>query len=141
MAWEGIGTKLPQGFTALRLHTNRLLFWAEEWTQCAGPWTPFPEPAQLLCRALRLAPASYRCFELTPAHAAAPLQTVAKMVRHHDGTTVHLVTEAPMLTKKAASFSGVVELAAVLERYAATEGLSARLSSDVRSVVIWRAGP
>jgi len=57
---------LPWGFAGLRIRAAQLRLDADEWLphELEEGGSTGPEPAQLLCRALRLAPASYQWFEL-----------------------------------------------------------------------------
>lgn len=133
VAWQGGGTQLARGFAVLRLHTNQLHLWAGEGAPHA--YRCALDPAVLLCRALRLAPASYRRLELAAAQANAPLHMLATMPpmrpwevgsgrKRHRGM--------------ASSFNSAVQLAAALQLCAAAESVSVHLSPDERTIVICR---
>ncbi len=135
MAWEGHGTKLPRGFAGLRMRgASRLQLQAEE----RLPREPEEggrsalEPAQLLCRALRLAPACYRWFELAAAKPEAPLMLMAMTSLRWDDMRASGM--------RMASFSGVAELAAALRRFAAAEGLVVCGAPGEASILMRRAG-
>ena len=63
MNWEGDGTALQGGYATLRMESNLVECWATERLPTAGQYATgqfIKEPAELLCRALRLAPSSYQ---------------------------------------------------------------------------------
>ncbi len=65
VAGEHCATTFPQGFTALRLETNRLICTATKRLAHVGSGAQRSctgNAVHLLCRALRLAPACYRQF-------------------------------------------------------------------------------
>ena len=135
LAWAGRGTSLPVGFAALRLETNWLHCYAEEmmpYTEAEAEAFGSRDPVQLLCRALRLAPACYRRFELTARHPDAPLEIASAVLciygsdqRKSDGG-------------KAAKFGSVAELAVSMRQHAAAEGLTVQYLPDDRSIVVCR---
>ena len=76
--WEGRGTQLPAGFATLRVEASWSLHcWATERVPQPGQQAAgrrcINNPVHLLCRALRMAPASYRRFELTTVRQQGPL--------------------------------------------------------------------
>ena len=76
LAWDGRSTNVPPGFATLRLETNGLRCRATESATHVDRPTGQPCircPVHLLCRALRMAPASYGRFELTAAQSGQPL--------------------------------------------------------------------
>jgi len=133
--WEGDGTALQWGFATLRMETNRVQWRATERLATLGQWAIgqyTTDPAELLCRALRLAPACYRHFELTAAAPETPLELSSAVLlvwAAEPETTTH---------DRVASFDSVGELAAELRRCAQAEGLSVQLSQDERTVVLSR---
>ena len=132
--WEGCGTRLPPGFTTLRTDTNFMGCWAME-------RTPRPEPAaagrciknpvHLLCRALRMAPASYRRFELTATEP--PLHVFG-------GGIIYVGNQKTLHEDRSVTFSSIADLANAMQRYAAAESLSLHLLPEERSIVISRIG-
>ena len=135
VAWEGHGTKLPRGFAGLRIGgASRLQLQAEEWL----PHEPEEggrsalEPAQLLCRALRLAPACCRWFELAAAKPEAPLMLMAITSLRWDDK------RASGMRMK--SFPNIAELCAALRRFAAAEGLEVCAAPGEASILMRRAG-
>ncbi len=133
--WEGDGTALQGGHATVRMETNRVECWATERLPTAGQWATgqyTTDPAKLLCRALRLAPACYCRFEWTAAVPEAPLELGAFVL-----LVWSFVPESEP-RDQVASFDSVGDLAAVLQEYAAAEGLSVQLSQDERTVVISR---
>ena len=85
----------------------------------------------LLCRALQLAPLSYRHFQLTHNRPDKPLE-VSGHVWSAVGNRQTLV-ECP-----AAQFNGVAELAAAMQRFAPAEALSLYVDPRWRSIIIDR---
>lgn len=136
--WAGRGTQLPAGFATLRVEASWSLHcWATErvpqpWQQAAGRRC-INNPVHLLCRALRMAPASYRRVELTT-------------VRQHGQLTVYsggdtYAGERRTLHQDRASMAhSAAELGAAMRLYAAEEGLSVHVSPDEQSVVVYRIG-
>jgi len=142
IAWEGRGTQLPPGFVALRMHTNSVRSWANEWYPddfTKDRFTLTTNPAQLLCRALRLAPSCYRRFELRAAQPAVSLFVEANVwLKHSRGGCVE------RHTSPVASFETVAQFAAALQQCTDAEGVSVSLSPNERSVIIdraWSAAP
>ncbi len=138
LAWEGHGTTLPAGFAALRLDTNLLRLWVTERQPPAGPGSEAlrdsTEPAQLLCRALRLAPACYRGFELAADQLNEPLKVfghVSLPCGDPGSYAWHAAT---------ADYHSIAELAAALQRFASAESVSVQLSPDEQSVIMRRSG-
>ena len=118
---------LPPKFAALRTETNFM------WLQCfrhARPDVPCTvNPVQLLCCALRRAPASYQFFELA---AASPEKSL-----------LILCSEEYDLTSDdcgAASFNDVPALADAMQQFAVAERLRVDLSPNQRTIVITRLG-
>ena len=65
LAWGDEGSRLAEDFAALRLETSWVQLQTVAQPPAAGSkadWSPCTDPSQLLCRALRMAPASYRQF-------------------------------------------------------------------------------
>jgi len=137
VAWEGHGTHLPPGFAVLRMETGQLRCQATEWQLRAGPGGSeavrrSTDPAQLLCRALRLAPASYSGFELMATGADKPLKLFSE---------VSLICGAAELGHAVvAAYRSIAELAAALQQFASAEHVSVQLSSDEQSIVMRRNG-
>ncbi len=138
VAWEGDGTNVTWGFIAVRVETNRVQCLAEENPLDDGPGPHArhtTDPVQLLCRALRLAPACYRRLELVPDQSYMPFHVGGEVFyswTDRDNAYDRLHDNAP------ASFDSVGELAAALQRCAAAEGLSVHCSTDERIVVLSR---
>ena len=120
---------LPRGFAVLRLQANLLRFLSSghppHVEACAA------DPARLLCRVLRLAPASYRRFELAPARQGRSLRMRASSCLP-DGLGNSAMREVK------ARFASVAALAAALGQFGAMEGLSVDTSPDGRSVILCR---
>ncbi len=77
------GTVIARDFTMLRMQTNRVLILLLERLPLVGPEAVghcTVDPLQALCRAMRLAPPGYRCFEWTAAKQGAPLHVQADVV-------------------------------------------------------------
>jgi len=134
LAWEGPGTRLPLGFTALRIEANDL--WCT--TKQTLPHDAGPEAearacttdsVQLLCRALRLAPACYRRFELAVQQPHEPI-SIGKETRLMNGD------DGP--DHKPTKFQSIAAVAAAMRQFEAAEGVSVCLMPDERSVVIVR---
>ena len=88
------------------------------------------DPVQLLCSALRLAPACYRRFELAFGCDNEPL--------HVFGCLILTCWNATMSWTATATFESIAELAAAMQRSASAEGLSMQLSPDEQSIVVRR---
>ena len=131
MAWRGTGTKLPPGFAALRMRTNWLHCWSNERVQPNG--SLIAEPARLLCRALWLAPACYRCFELRPAVPAQVLHLRATVCQHMDEHH-----QSPDQHRADGSFT-FGDLAAAMKRCGGAEGVVVVPSPDPLCIVVRRA--
>ena len=135
LAWEGRGTTLPLGFSVLRIRTNDLLCTAvERLPDHVGPEAERPvtkDSAQLLCRALRLAPLCYRRVELMAAQLHEPL-TVAGETR--------LLCAAGDKTycDRAAEWESIAALAAAMRRFEAAEGVSVCLARDEQCIIVHR---
>ena len=133
--WGGRETNLPLGFAVLRLQANSLWCYAS---------VPFVAPSsrghhsddavQMLCRALRMAPACYRHIELVAADEEQRLDLVGG---HH----VWFEDQAYLDSIEAeANFDSIAELAAAM-RHIALAGvpeLSVLLSSDERTIIVHR---
>ncbi len=134
LAFEGYGPTLPLGFAAIRMETNRLSCHAtEQQPQArAGPEAARRsiDPVQLLCSALRLAPACYRRFELAFGYANEPL--------HVFGCVILTCWNATMSWTATATFESIAKLAAAMQRSASAESLSVHLSPDVQSIIVRR---
>ncbi len=131
VAWEGFGTKIAQGFAALRMRTNGLVCWAEEWMRADARYTT--EPVQLLCRTLALAPACYRRFEL--AHAQ-PEELLC--VEAHVSLRCH--ADVPAVHRSfAKSLHTMQELVVAMQRFAAAEGLVVARTPQTGVIVVSRA--
>ena len=132
-AWQGDGTNLAWGFAAVRIETNHLECEAKEGPLLAGSGAAArrtAHPLQLLCRALRLAPTSYRRFEIAAAQPDAPI-------------SVFSVTEGnsalyQLDLHQADTFECVAELAAEMRPFAVRESISVSLSEDERVVTLGR---
>jgi len=135
--WVGQGTNLPAGFAAFRVETNDLHASARVMRDPTDKRTD--SAVQLLCRALRMAPGSYRRFELAAADSHKPLVIDADpmMLEGYPAGTWNVV---PSHDVAPAAFQNVSGLAAAMQQYAAAEELSVGVSPDLRSVVICRAG-
>ena len=135
LAWAGRGTSLPAGFAALRMETNWLQCHAEE-TMPHGELVPktfrAQHPVQLLCRALRLAPACYRRFELTARHPDTPLEITSGIVSVY----VYGNNEHKASGGGAAKFGSVAKLAVAMRRFANAEGLIVQYLPDDQSIVV-----
>jgi len=136
-AWEGRGTNLPAGFATLRMETNLLRVWVTERQPPAGPGSEAlrdsTDPAQLLCRALRLAPACYRGFELAADQLDKPLEVLGH-VSLPCGDAGSYAWHAAT-----AEYHSIAELAAALQRFASAESVSVQLSPDEQSVIMRRS--
>ena len=138
MGWQGRGTSLPAGFASLRAEVNTLQCSADVRLPGAGPvaQTLCGESAlQLLCRALRLAPACYRRFELAAAQPAADNKQLRVL---GDMTLTRGHGSADHRSLADAAFDSVAALGAAMAESAADEGLSVQLSPDEQSIVVRR---
>jgi len=137
VAWEPCTTAFPQGFTALRLEANRLSWLASERMAHVGSEAQRActgNAGQLLCRALRLAPACYRQFSL----AAQPRKGPRMQLEIRD----NLLDEPGGYGHEysATDFDSVAGLAAAMGQFAPGEGLSVQLSPDASCVIVRRIG-
>ena len=132
-AWDGLGTPLPPGFAALRMETNWLRCHAMDEQPQAGPGPEatrrIADPGQLLCRALQLAPACYRRFELAAARLGQPLEVSFELSCGGD-------KEAS--DGASATYASVAELTAAMQRFASAESVSVRLSSNEQTIIMHR---
>ena len=119
---------LPRGFGAVRLETPKLQCDAVERPREDGRYTM--DPVQLLCRALQMAPANYRRFELTPC--AIELVHVEAEVAVLDGN------DDAIHRSSATSWYTVPELAAAMRWTLTAQGLGVRLSSDEETINVCR---
>ena len=135
LASAGCGTNLPMGFTTLRVETNQLHCYATGRPQQAEPAEAQGlldrNPVQLLCRALRLAPACYRRFELAARHPDAPLQLSGAAV-------VVRTKQQPQRSRGDVTFGSAAELGAAMRQCAAAEGLAVHVLPDERGIAICR---
>ena len=132
--WEGRGTKLPLGFSALRMEANYLHCWATErrpYPGHAAETRCLTKPVHLLCRALRMAPACYRCFELAAAYTERPLDIAGD-------STVYAGDARRRYREDSAVFDSIAGLAAAMQLVAPAEGLSVLLSPDERTIIVHR---
>ena len=138
VAWEGDGTDITWGFAAIRVETGRMQCIAEEQPLDDQPGActrQTTDPVQLLCRALRLAPACYRRLELKPDKWDMPFCIGGEMYydwMDRDNAYDRLYANTP------ASFDSISELAAALQRCAAAEGLTVHCRLDELIVVLSR---
>ena len=136
LAWAGIGTRLPQGFTSLRLETNDLFCSAKERLPHAVPEAELENragnPVQLLCRALRMAPGCYSRFELAAQYRTLPLTlSGAVSVKSEDGQGWR--------GDGGAQFDTVTELAAAMQQVAEMENLLVHLLPDEQTIAVSRS--
>ena len=87
---------------------------------------------QLLCRALRLAPAGYRQFSLAARKGPRMRLKVMHNLLNELGVYAHEYS--------ATDFDSVAVLAAAMGQFAAGEGLSVQLSPDASCVILRRIG-
>ncbi len=134
LAWEGEGTALPLGFDVLRLETNWLYCGVDERLSRAGSEAESSQdPVQLLCRTLRLAPASYQRFELKEA-------SPDRMLEVH--STINLsCADSSQSHSGTANFQSIAQLAAAMQRFASIEELDVCFASDVQTIVVHRVSP
>ena len=136
LAWDARGTRLPLGFTALRMQTNWLQCWAVArlpHTEPAAEGRCLNHPVHLLCRALRMAPACYRRFELAAAEHDAKVHILG-------GGTIHMDGKERTHRGTATTCRNLSKLASEMRRYAAAEGLSVHVLPDGCSIVVHRVG-
>ena len=134
LSWEGRGTRFPLGFTTLRIEANALLCVAMERTPQAGVAVAkrcVKNPVHLLCRALRMAPASYRRFELTATRQHLPLHIIG-------GGHMSVGDRMTRVKGRSVTFDSIADLAVAMRQYAAAESLSVHVLPDERSIVIDR---
>jgi len=135
LAWEGRGTVLPLGFSALRIRTNDLLCTAvERLPDHVGPEAeraPTTQSLQLLFRALRLAPLCYRRIELMAAQPHQPLTVAGE-------TRLLCATGDQTYCDRAAESESIAALAAAMRRFEAAEGVSVCLTQDEQSIIVHR---
>ena len=133
LGWEGRGTRIAPGFAALRIQswwiflraTERLLPGSQgDGGRCMN------SPAHLLCRALRMAPPSYRRFELA-AH-----QRPSIIVRGALSTGTQDTTYCACR----AVFDNATDLAAAMQPFVSAEHLSVEVSADELSIVVHKVG-
>ena len=137
LALAARGTKVPSGFGTLHMETNYLYCNADVELPRAGPEADSlcsMQPVQLLCRALRWAPAGYRRFELMLQHANQPLKVAGGVI------TNHLWNEWDQASHGSTDYGSLTELAAAMQPFAAAEELAVHVSSDLQSVLIRRVG-
>ncbi len=137
LAWGDEGTRLPEDFAALRMEANWVRLLTLEQLPAAGSATDGPlctGPVQLLCRALRLAPASYRRFELSAARPDDGLDIEAAVFRDWDDRDIQQHRRGTPM-----SFGSAAELAAAMQQHAAAERLTVHLSADQQDIVVRRA--
>lgn len=140
VSWEGTGTELTHGFATLRMQTNHLQCCALE---SVHGETYTTDPVQVLCRAMRLAPACYRCFKMEAMQAHSSLQVEAEVTvvfcpDDEDGNSCDdYDTEGAdddgirRLHRELVSvFDSIAELAAAMQQCTAAEGLRVSLSRD-----------
>ncbi len=132
LAWEGRGSGFPLGFAALRVQTNYFSIWATELQPHAAPeaYRRRTSPVRLLCRTLRLAPVSYRRFELAAKDPAKPMQMFA-------GVSL-TCGEKRGMHRARAKFDSIAELAVAMRRFASSEGLSVTIMTDLQSIIVTR---
>jgi len=137
LAWGDQGSRLAEDFAALRLETSWVRLLTVEQLPAGGSkadWSPCTDPAQLLCRALRMAPASYCHFTVAALRPGGRLRIEA---------AVHCDWEARALQRDrrgtTTSFRSVGQLAAAMQRFAAAERLTVHLSADQQDILICRA--
>ena len=131
--WQGDGTDLPWGFAVVRMITTQWECLAKEGPPLAGSSAtacPTLHPLQLLCRTLRLAPTSYRRYEIVAQPPNALLIVAADMRADQDGNQTHV--------RKVEGFRGVAEFAAALRPFAVREGISVQLIAGEQVVVLSR---
>ncbi len=140
LAWEACTTQLPLGFTALRLESSCLFCSAEEGLAHAGTQAQRActgNAVHLLCRALRLAPASYRRFSLAADEPNAQLTVTGGVsVTDHDGDE----PGAASASHAALQFGSIADLAVAMGQFAAAEGLEVQLLLGESCMLVRRSG-
>ena len=136
ISWTGRGTRLPLGFETLRMETNWLHCQANEQLLPHAGADDLQHPrtkdsVELLCRALQLAPACYRRFELATPQPDEPLILESEII-------LKCGDEQEKHAGDAVGFVSVAGLAAAMRRFAAAESLRVLMSSDERSVIVHR---
>ncbi len=138
LAWEACTTQFALGFSTLRLETNSLFCSAEEGLAHAGTQAQracTQNAVHLLCRALRLAPQSYRRFLLAADGPNSQLTvTGGVLATESDEPVPDYDYDA------AAEFGSIAALAAAMGQFAAAEGLEVQLLLDESCIVVRRAG-
>lgn len=134
--WAGRGTRLPPGFATARIETNRVGCWSLEplpHTAQATEECCVANPVHLLCRALRMAPASYHRFELAAAQQSRPLEIAG-------GGYVDVGEHETCLSPSSntATFDSIAGLAAAMRRFEAAEGLMVHVSPDEQTIFVRR---
>ena len=134
--WQGDGTDLARGFSTIRMVTNQWECSAKEGPPLAGSAATACDavgihPLQLLCRSLRLAPTSYRRYEIA-ARSYTPLIVAADLRADGDGNQAN--------PRKVAGFHSVAEFAVALRPSATKEGLSVQMLAHEQIVVLSRDG-
>ena len=133
LAWEGVGSDLPLGFTLLRLETNALYCGAVEQLPGSGTEGKFPmDPVQVLCRALRLAPPSYSHTELKTAYPGKRFEVWSDLAL--------LCTNSENSGPRKAKFESIAELAAAMQHFTSVEKLEVCVAPDGQTVVAQRIG-
>jgi len=127
VAWEGDYTNLNWDYAACRMETQSVRFEVTEWLPSAASEAEAgmhccTDPVHLLCRAMRMAPASCDRFELAVARPNAPLRLEADVTVCWGARTATAVNHARRNQK--VSFDSIAELATALRIYAAAEGVS-----------------
>ena len=141
VAWEGDGTSIHGDFAAVRMEIKHLSFEAQERLPLAASEAEAlmrccTDPVQLLCRSLRITPASFHRFELAAAEPGTPLQLEADVnVCWGPSDAGHHVRP-----NRTVSFASVAELASALQPCAAAEGVSVFLSPEGPFVGLRRDG-
>ena len=137
LAWEGTYTSLPLGYSVLRIQTSSLLCSAkqpQEDTEHDAVLVHYAgDPVQLLCRALRLAPECYQCFELAPKYSTQPMHfkiSGAVSIESEDGQD--------LLDGGELSLDSVAELAAAMQHFADVENLRVHMSPDEQTIIVVR---
>ena len=136
LAQQGQCTDIPDGFSVFRLETNNLICSAKVLlppTAADAQQAWKGDAVQLLCRALRLAPACYCRFELAPSSfmgdAMAEIEGEVQLISGSQRSW-HIPSTA--------FFEDFAEFAAAMQRVAVGEGLSVQLSQNQRSIIVRR---
>ena len=139
---EGCGTRLPLGFTELRVETNSLQCSVTEQQPPShhSPQLPDSEPAagdqcikdpvHLLCRVLRLSLVCYWRVELAAEQTDEPLRLRSML---------YLVRDCESgFHEGYATLDSIAELAVVMQCFAAAEGLDLRVAPNKQSIIVHR---